>query len=172
MSLLLGALYRSCDPAEVVRHWRERLGRLAEPRLTLRTDVVAHGALRIQVRTRPGARVPHRRLGRLARMAIGPDREEYTEFWLLEPAGTSPGFLRLAGSTWEQCLQSLTLPRVRQVRLWSPMVCPGPLRGEIQGSGSQLGLKMRILEGWVLMAIPRRKPEPPHHAPWQGNYGW
>jgi hypothetical protein len=172
MSLLFGALYLDRTLEEVRESWRARLARLAEPRLSLHAWQGPGSAVRVVVKPRRGRRVQHRCLGRLVRAALGPEREELAEFWLLEPARATPGALRLEGAGWAECLEAIGQPDVRQVRLWSPMVCPGPVRDDIETRGLEYGLEMRQAASWTVIAVPHRKPEPPYPKPWQGNYGW
>lgn len=174
MSLSLGALYRNCEPDEVRAIWKARLLRLGEEGLSLQVGREAGGSgpIALQLRARPERRVPHRRLGALVRLALGPEREEEAEFWLLEPAGAEPGALRLAGASWEDCLAAISRPGRRQVRLWSPLVCPAGMRAGLAEQGRSLGLELRAADSWAVLAVPRAKPEPPYPAPWHGNYGW
>jgi hypothetical protein len=173
MSLLFGALYRGCDADEVHAAWRRRLLREEDSMLALEVDADAGGLVRVRLRPRRGRSVPHRQLGALVRAALGPEREEQAEFWLLEPAEAPPGALRLRGADWRECLESVSVRSARQVRLWSPMVCPAGIRGELQQRGRRLGLALREADCWAVVAVPRRKPEPPPYpAPWKGNYGW
>ncbi len=183
MSLLLGALYRGRD-LETVRHaWRSRLARLGETRLELRVE--AEGLrragsgpparperVRLSLRPKRGRRVPHRRIGALVRMALGPEREEQAEFWLLEPASAGPGHLRLEGGDWDECLRSVALGEGRQVRLWSPLVCPGGIRDEIESRGWPLGLELRVADCWAVVAVPHPSRNQSFPPPWKGNYGW
>lgn len=172
MSLLFAALYLDRTLEEVRESWQARMRRLAEPRLTLRTWAGRGSAVRVEVMPRRGRKVPQRRMVGLVRAALGPEREELAEFWLLEPADAFPGPLRLEGASWEECLQAVGALSARQVRLWSPLVCPGPLRRELAERGTPLGLEFRQAGGWAVVAVPRRKKKSSHPAPWQGNYGW
>lgn len=172
VSILLGALYVNRGLEEVRQSWRGRLTRVGEPRLELNVRRDGADRVRLTVTSRKGRQVPHRRMGSLVRAALGPEREELAEFWLLEPGDAEPGDLRLAGASWEDCLSSISQPNVRQVRLWSPMVCPGGLRERIEARGWEMGLEMRIADCWTVLAIPHPKPHQQFPAPWKGNYGW
>ena len=172
MNIALGALYEHRDEEEVRRAWSARLRKLQERRLILEVERNLNGRVRLTLRPRAGTRVPHKRMGKLVRLALGPEREEHAEFWLLEPARAAPGALRLAGADWRSCLASIGDQSRRQVRLWSPLVCPGPRRRELELLGKPLGLVMREADSWALMAVPQPKPQPPTPPPWRGNYGW
>lgn len=172
MSLCLGALYAGRDFGEVQAAWQRRLLRQPEKALALKARADARGQVWIQVAPRPGRRVEHRVLGALVRQALGPEREERAEFWLLEPATAAPGALRLDGADWDDCLVSIAQESARQVRLWSPLVCPASLRRSLQQRGRALGLEWREADCWAVLAVPRPKPKPPYPAPWRGNYGW
>ncbi|TAH35050.1 MAG: hypothetical protein EYC70_14785 [Planctomycetota bacterium] len=172
MSLALGALYRGRALEEVTAAWSERMARLAEPALALETSAGAEGRVELHIRTRRGRRVPHRRMGALVRMALGPEREELAEMWLLEPADAPVGALRLRGADWAECFAAIGQSDARQVRLWSPLICPAGIRGGLARRGREHGLELREADCWAVLAVPRRKPEPPFPAPWRGNYGW
>jgi len=172
MALLLGALYRDRPAAEVRRSWERRLGARRESRLELQVREPETGLVQVELRPRQRLRVPHRVLGTLVRDAVGPEREELAEFWLLESAGAGPGALRLAGAGWDECLAAIAGPGSRQIRLWSPLVCPGRLRRELALRGVSLGLELRVVESWTVLAVPRPKPEMEFPPPWRGNYGW
>lgn len=172
MSVVFGALYLDRSLEEVREGWRRRLERLDEPRLLLRCGTGRGSSVRVQIRPRRGRRVNHRRLGTLVRAALGPEREELAEFWLLQPGDAQPGPLRLAGAAWEACLESVARAGTRQVRLWSPMVCPGPARARIAGRARELGLAFQQAGGWTVMAERRPQQDPTRPEPWKGNYGW
>lgn len=171
MSLRLGALYRNRPADEVRRSWQLRLAARRESRMEM--DLREEGGLvRLELRPRRRLRIPHRVLGALVRNALGPEREEEAEIWLLETPETGPGALRLAGAPWDACLESVAGPASRQVRLWSPLVCPGGVRGALAVRGAALGLRFRVVESWTVLAVPRPKPEVEFPPPWRGNYGW
>ncbi|KAA3608111.1 MAG: hypothetical protein DWQ01_13640 [Planctomycetota bacterium] len=171
MTILLGGLYRDLKPEELLSRWQRRLAELGEDRLRLRVTADELGA-RLELLPRKGRSLPHRRLGAVARAGLGPDREDLAELWLLEPADADPGPLRQEGASWEACFQALRREGCRQIRLWSPMLCPRGLHRQLAVRGREFGLETREADGWTLMAVPRTKPRPPFPAPWKGNYGW
>jgi hypothetical protein len=173
MSIRLGAAYLDRDPVEVERAWRERLVRLEEPRLFVEVLPEASGLVRVQIRPRAGRRVPFSRFGALMRRALGPEREERAEFWLLRPGNAGPGPLRLEGASWEECAQAVAEPGIAQLRVFSALVCPGPERRTLLRAGARLGLRFAQASGWVLTRSPAAQSDPPQPPPpWKGNYGW
>ena len=172
MSIRLGAAYRERDAAEAERAWRRRLAAIKEPRLLVEAVPEPGGLLRVQVRPRAGQRVPYRRFGSLLRLALGPEREEQAEFWLIRPGHAGPGPLRLEGADWAECLSAVAEPAVSQLRFFSPMLCPGSERRRLLAIGGERGMELAQASGWVLVRrrSVRSEPEPP--PPWRGNYGW
>ncbi|MBC8327204.1 MAG: hypothetical protein H8E31_00480 [Planctomycetes bacterium] len=172
MSLRLGAAYRNRDPVVVERAWRRRLVQLKEHQLVVEVVPEKDGLVRAQVRARAGERIPFRRFGALLRLALGPEREELAEFWLIRPGNAGPGPLRLEGADWGECLAAVEEPAVSQLRFFSPMLCPGAERLRLMQIGQQRHLELAQASGWVLVRrhVARSKPPPP--PPWRGNYGW
>ncbi|HEX9794753.1 MAG TPA: hypothetical protein VGC54_12290 [Planctomycetota bacterium] len=172
MVIRLGALYLDRPLEAVRRSWGRRLDRLGHGRLELQVEMRPGGVVQVHVAARTGRRLPHRQFGALVREALGPEREERAEMWLLDAAEADPGALRLADADWSDCLRAIAAPGVRQVRLWSPLVCPGGMRKDVGSLGSEYGVEMRAAECWAVAAVPRPKVELEYPPPWKGNYGW
>jgi len=172
MPLRLGAAYRERDPVVVEQAWRRRLTRLKERQLLVEVVPEKGGLVRAEIKARPGFRVPFRRFGALLRLALGPEREEQAEFWLIRPGNAGPGPLRLEGASWSECLAAVEEPAVSQLRFFSPMLCPGQERRRLIALGGERDLQLAQASGWVLVRrrVVRSEQEPP--PPWRGNYGW
>lgn len=172
MSIRLGAAYRERDPVAVERAWRQRLVKSGERQLVVEVVPEPSGLVRAQIRPRAGQRVPFRRFGALLKRALGPEREEQAEFWLIRPGHAGPGALRLEGAHWADCVAAIAEPEVSQLRFFSPMLCPGVERQRLIAIASERGLQLAQASDWVLARRKVVKTQPPPPPPWRGNYGW
>ncbi|RMH02984.1 MAG: hypothetical protein D6702_07310 [Planctomycetota bacterium] len=173
MALLFGAAYLGREAAECERSWRSRVRRLGERRLLVEAEPETEALVRVRIRARAGERVPFRTFGALVKQAIGPEREERAEFWLIRPGQAGPGPLRLEGAGWQACLEAVAEPEVAQLRFFSPMLCAAGQGRLLAERAERLGLDLARAGGWAVVRRRSRRPQPPPPPPpWRGNYGW
>ncbi len=172
MSLGLGALYRGRELPELRSVWESRLREYAPGQFRMDCRPQGEACLRLSLcPSRRGAE-PILALRHLMYACLGPEREEEVELWMCRPALGDPGPLRLAGAAWGDCLDAVAAPEPRQLRLWSPIACPGSLRPRLRREAERRGLRSRSTQGWFGVVPAHERPSSPPPPPWRGNYGW